>query len=290
MRKKITFTSALLGLACLVATGAQAEMTDPVIDRIKANNVLSIGYRETSIPFSYLDADQKPVGYSTDICLELAETVRRQLDLPDLDINWVPVNLQNRIPLVANGTVDISCESAVNTIGRQSQVDFSNPFFVSHTRLLVKSDSGVTELEDLVGERIALPMNSTPEKLIKSIIERDQLDIDIVSVKDNAEGFLMLSTGRADAYATDDILLFGLQGKAPDPSEYAVVGQALSHDSYGLLVQKNSTVFLTLVNATLARLSREGKLETLYDKWFTPMGIPLADDLRTSFALQAIPE
>jgi glutamate/aspartate transport system substrate-binding protein len=121
----------------------------------------------------------------------------------------VPVNLQNRIPLVANGTVDISCESAVNTIGRQAQVDFSSPFFISSTRLLVKSKSGIAELADLKGKSIALPINSVPERLIKSIIERDKLNIRIVPVRDNSEGFLALSTERVDAFSTDDILLFG---------------------------------------------------------------------------------
>ncbi|WP_246710240.1 amino acid ABC transporter substrate-binding protein [Martelella soudanensis] len=280
----------MMAASLFSSTFALAQSGDAVIDRIREKNAISIGYREASIPFSYIDDEGQPVGYSTDLCKEVAETVKTALDLPDLKIEWVPVNLQNRIPLVANGTVDISCESAVNTIGRQSQVDFSNPFFISHTRFLVKTGSGITELADLEDKSIALPINSVPERLIKSLIEKDNLNMRIVPVKDNSEGFLALQTGRADAFSTDDILLFGLKNKAVDPAAYEVVGKPLSYDSYGFLVQKNSTVFLTLVNATLARLSRDGELQALYARWFDPMGVPLSPDLATVFHVIAIPE
>lgn len=269
---------------------AQAQSSDGVLDRIRAKGAISIGYRDASIPFSFVDAQGKPQGYSTDICLEVAHTVKVALGLPDLQVKMVPVNLQNRIPLVANGTVDISCESAVNTIARQGQVDFSYPFFISHTRLLVKDKSGIGELKDLGGKVIALPINSVPERLIRSLIEKDKLNIRIVPVKDNAEGFLALSTDRVDAFATDDILLFGLRGKAPNPSDYKVVGAPLSYDYYGLLVQKNSTVFLSLVNATLSRMARDGRLQALYTKWFGPVGVPLSPDLETVFHVIAVPE
>jgi glutamate/aspartate transport system substrate-binding protein len=273
-----------------VIGAAHAQSTDAVVDRIREKGAISIGYRESSIPFSYIDGEGKPIGYSTDICLKVVDTVKDELGIEDLQVNWVPVNLQNRIPLVANGTVDISCESAVNTIGRQSQVDFSSPFFISQTRLLVKTESGIEELADLDGKSIALPINSVPERLIRSMIEEDNLNIRVLAVRDNSEGFLALSTDRVDAFSTDDILLFGLRSRAPSPEEYAVVGAGLSYDSYGLLVQKNSTVFLTLVNATLARLARDGQLEELYEKWFSPLDIPLSPALETAFNIIGVPE
>ncbi len=282
--------AAALCLLCATTTAAVAQSSDAVLDRIKKNNSISIGYREASIPFSYLDDARKPVGYSTDICLAVVEAVRKKLDLPNLAVNWVPVNLQNRVPLVANGTVDISCESAVNTIARQSQVDFSVPYFISHTRLLVKGGSSINEIEDLNRQVIALPINSVPERLIKAIIDDKKLDIKIVPVRDNSEGFLALSTGRADAFATDDILLFGLKKTASNPSDFKIVGRPLSFDSYGLLVQKNNTVFLSLVNATIARLIRAGTMQSLYDKWFNPLEVPLSADLATTFKILAIPE
>lgn len=277
-------------ICMLSASSAEAQSSDGVIDRIRSRGAISIGYRDSSIPFSYVDAQGKPQGYSNDICLEVAQTVKSAIGLTDLQIKMVPVNLQNRIPLVANGTVDISCESAVNTIARQSQVDFSYPFFISQTRLLVKSKSGIVELKDLDGKAIALPINSVPERLIKSLIEKDKLNVRVVAVKDNAEGFLALSTDRVDAFSTDDILLFGLRSKAPTPSDYSVVGAPLSYDSYGLLVQKNSTVFLSLVNATLSRMARDGRLQKLYEKWFVPIDVPLSPVLATVLKIIAIPE
>jgi glutamate/aspartate transport system substrate-binding protein len=273
-----------------VSVAAHAQSSDVVLDRIKKNGAISIGYREASIPFSYLDDARKPVGYSTDLCLKVADAVREKLAAPHLSVNWVPVNLGNRIPLVANGTVDISCESAVNTIARQSQVDFSVPFFISHTRLLVKLSAGIHEIEDIDGKAIALPINSVPERLIRAIIDEKKLKTRIVPVRDNSEGFLALSTGRADAFATDDVLLFGLKKSATNPSEYEVVGRPLSFDSYGLLVQKNSTVFLSLVNATMARLIRSGQMQSLYEKWFAPMDLPMSSDLATLLRIEAIPE
>jgi glutamate/aspartate transport system substrate-binding protein len=285
---KIFLASILLLQATVVVANAQSS--DAVLDRIKKNGAISIGYREASIPFSYLDDARKPIGYSTDICLKVVEAVREKLAMSELSVNWVPVNLQNRIPLVANGTVDISCESAVNTIARQSQVDFSVPFFISHTRLLVKSSSGIKEVEDLDGKAVALPINSVPERLIRALIDERKLNVRIVPVRDNSEGFLALSTGRADAFSTDDVLLFGLKKSAPNPTEYDVVGRSLSFDSYGLLVQKNSTVFLSLVNATMARLIRSGEMQSLYERWFAPLALPLSSDLSTLFMIEAIPE
>lgn len=291
MKRRILGLAAIgISLALGLAPAARAQATDAVIERIKARKAIAIGYREASIPFSYIDAQGKPTGYSTELCIRVAATVKTALGLPELEIKWVPVNLQNRIPLVANGTVDISCESAVNTIGRQAQVDFSSPFFVSSTRFLVKAKSGIAELADLDGKSIALPINSVPERLIKALIARDKLNIRIVPVRDNSEGFLALSTDRVDAFSTDDILLFGLRSKAPSPTDYAVVGKPLSYDSYGFLVQKNSTVFLSLVNATLARLAREGELARIYAIWFEPIGVPLSAPLATTFQIIAIPE
>jgi glutamate/aspartate transport system substrate-binding protein len=169
----------------MMTAAAYAQSSDGVLDRIRKNNAISIGYREASIPFSYLDDARKPIGYSTGICLAVVGAVRKRPELRNLEVRWVLVNLQNRVPLVVNGMVDISCESAVNTIARQSQVDFSAPYFISHTRLLVKVGSGVSEIEDLDGKVEALPVNSVPERLVKGIIEEQKLNTKVVPVRDN---------------------------------------------------------------------------------------------------------
>lgn len=282
---------ALLALIAVVhIPAARAQTSDAVLDRIKSKGAITLGYRETSIPFSYLNDDKKPVGYAIDLCMKVVADVKQRLKNPALKVDFVAVNPQNRIPLVANGTVDIECGSTVNTLGRQAQVDFSAPHFISTTRLLVRRNAGIREVEDLNGKAVALPINTTPERLVKSLIEAKKLQVRVVPVRDNAEGFLALSTGRADAFSTDDILLFGLRKSAPNPTDFEVVGRPLSFDPYGLMIQKNSTVFLSLVNATIARAARDGELKASYDTWFTPLQVPMSPDLVAAFKLAALPE
>lgn len=272
------------------ASPALAQSSDAVLDRIKSKGSITLGYRESSIPFSYLNDERKPVGYAMDLCMKVVEAVRQRLQLPALKTELIAVNPQNRIALVANGTVDLECGSTVNTLGRQAQVDFSAPHFISTTRLLVRRNGGVKEAEDLNGKAVALPINTTPERLIKGIIEAKKLNVRVVPVRDNAEGFLALSTGRVDAFSTDDILLFGLRKTAPNPNDYEVVGRSLSFDPYGLMLQKNSTVFLSLINATIARAVRSGDMRKSYDQWFEPLQVALSPDLAEAFKLTALPE
>ncbi|ADP13368.1 glutamate/aspartate periplasmic-binding protein 1 [Achromobacter xylosoxidans A8] len=280
-----------LGAVLLAGSvAAMAQSTDPILERIKAKGTITLGYRESSIPFSYLDDARKPVGYAMDLCMKVVDAVRQRLQMPALKVDYIAVNPQNRIALVANGTVDLECGSTVNSLGRQAQVDFSAPHFISTTRLLVRKGADIKEVEDLNGKAVALPINTTPERLIKALIEAKNLQVRIVPVRDNSEGFLALSTGRADAFSTDDILLYGLRKSAPTPVDFEVVGRPLSFDPYGLMLQKNSTVFLSLVNATIARSVRSGELNASYDKWFAPMGVPLSKDLAAAFKLAALPE
>ncbi|WP_088143556.1 amino acid ABC transporter substrate-binding protein [Achromobacter xylosoxidans] len=281
----------ILGAALLAGSAAAlAQSTDPILERIKAKGTITLGYRESSIPFSYLDDGRKPVGYAIDLCMKVVDSVRQRLQMPALKVDYIAVNPQNRIALVANGTVDLECGSTVNSLGRQAQVDFSAPHFISTTRLLVRKGADIKEVEDLDGKAVALPINTTPERLIKALIEAKKLQVRIVPVRDNSEGFLALSTGRADAFSTDDILLYGLRKSAPMPADFEVVGRPLSFDPYGLMLQKNSTVFLSLVNATIARGVRSGELNASYDKWFAPMSVPLSKDLAAAFKLAALPE
>ncbi|MGB3433508.1 amino acid ABC transporter substrate-binding protein [Achromobacter sp.] len=281
----------VLGAVLLAGSlAAMAQSTDPILERIKAKGTITLGYRESSIPFSYLDDARKPVGYAMDLCMKVVDAVRQRLQMPALKVDYIAVNPQNRIALVANGTVDLECGSTVNSLGRQAQVDFSAPHFISTTRLLVRKGADIKEVEDLNGKAVALPINTTPERLIKALIEAKNLQVRIVPVRDNSEGFLALSTGRADAFSTDDILLYGLRKSAPTPVDFEVVGRHLSFDPYGLMLQKNSTVFLSLVNATIARSVRSGELNASYEKWFAPMGVPLSKDLAAAFKLAALPE
>lgn len=280
----------VLAVTITASAPCAAQQSDAVLDRIKRNGSIAIGYREAASPFSSLDEQRNPAGYSIDLCMRVVAAVRSRLEAPQLAIKWIPVNPQNRIPLVSNGTVDLECGSTVNTLDRQRQVDFSYIPFAAATQLLVRRDGGIREIEDLDGKAIALPLATTPERLIRGLIEQKKLDVRIIPVRDNAEGFLALSTGRADAYATDNVLLYGLRQTARAPDDFAVVGRALDYSPYGFMVQKNSTVFLTLVNATLARAFRSGEADTLFQKWFGPLGFPKSDQIAAAFRVQSIPD
>lgn len=288
LRPRLAALVVILGLC--TTTPGHSQQSDAILDRIKSNGAIAIGYREAASPFSSLDEQRNPVGYSIDLCMRVVEAVRSRLNAQQLPIKWVPVNPQNRIALVANGTVDLECGSTVNTLERQKQVDFSYIPFAAATQLLVRKDGGVREVEDLDGKTVALPLATTPERLVRGIIEQKKLNVRVMPVRDNAEGFLALTTGRADAYATDNVLLYGLRRTARAPDDFAVVGRALDYSPYGFMVQKNSTVFLTLVNGTLARAFRTGEADALFEKWFGPLGFPKSDLVTAAFRVQSIPE
>jgi glutamate/aspartate transport system substrate-binding protein len=186
---------------------AQAQTADAAIARIKHHGEVVIGYRQSSIPFSYLDANQKPVGYTIDLCLAAVQTLKQQLGLPNLTVKFVAVDLSTIIPLLQNGSIDMECGSTVHTLKRSAQVDFSFVTAAASDQLLVKENSSVKEIEDLAGKTVAVPAGSTNAALVQSINANKKLGMRVVFVKDQAEGFLTLSTGRADAYVSDNVIL-----------------------------------------------------------------------------------
>ncbi len=284
-------TLALAGLLALAGWhGAASAQLSGALKRIADTGTITIGHRESSVPFSYIGPDQKPVGYSIDLCLEIVEAVKQEIGRDTLEIKWVPVNPQTRIPLMANGTLQLECGSTTNTLTRQKQVDYSYVTFVTGTKLLVKADAGIQSIEDMAGKKIALAQGTTNERAIKAIIKDTGLDLDVLSVKDHAQGFLALETDRVDAYSTDHILLHGLIAKAKSPDQYEVVGKFLSYDPYAIMVPRNDSAFRLVVNRTLARLFRDAEIEALYNKWFEPLKVPVTDLLIAAFILQAVPE
>ena len=270
------------------STGAQ-ELTG-TLKKIKDGGAISLGIRETSVPFSYLDDKQVVVGYSIDLCMKVVEAIKAELNLPKLEVKQVPVISQTRIPLVANGTVDLECGSTTNTFTRQKQAEFSAVTFIDGTRLLVKSKSGIKEVEDLKGKTISVSQGTTNERVIKQLSDKMNLGIKVLNVKDHGEGFLVLESGRVDANVSDGIQLAGLRAKARNPSEYAVVGRNLSFEPFGLMFRRNDTDFKLVVNRALAQLFRSGEIEKIYNKWFEPLGMPVNDAMRAAFSMQALPE
>lgn len=285
--------AALIAGAALAALASplQAQQLGPTLADIEQTGVVTIGHRESSVPFSYIGNDEKPVGYTIDICLEVVEAIKAEIGADELRIRWVPVTPQTRIPLMANGTLDLECGSTTNTLTRQQQVDYSFVTYITGTKLLVKKNTGIGDVRDLEGRVIALAQGTTNERAVKEAIAELGLEnVRVLSVKDHAEGFLTLETGRADAYSTDDILLYGLIAKAKNPGDYAVVGDFLSYDPYAIMLPQNDSRFRLVVNRKLAELYRSKRIISIYNRWFEPMGVPASDMLRANFRIHALPE
>ncbi|NLD55955.1 MAG: amino acid ABC transporter substrate-binding protein [Burkholderiaceae bacterium] len=292
--KLLSFASAVMFLAASPLPAHADAGDSPTLKRIAERGMVSIGHRETSIPFSYMDQSGKPIGYSIDICMKIVDAVRAQLGKPDLGVKMVPVTGQTRIPLLANGTIDIECGSTTNNLTRQRQVSYLQTTFITGTKIAVRKDSGVKEIEDLKGKIIGVASGTTNEKAIKDHIAENRLDIKITHVKDHSQGWLALETGRVDAYGSDDVLLYGLISKSKAPDGYAVVGRYLSFDPYAIMVPRNDDTFQRLGTAVLSELMRSGELEKMYNKWFSPgptdIKMPMSDTLKTAFQIQALPE
>lgn len=284
-----TLIAAALGLS--FPLGAAAQEFGPTLQRIKERGTITIGHRESSVPFSYIGDDQEPVGYTIDICMHVVDAIEDKIGEDELDIRWVAVTPQTRLGLIANGTIDMECGSTTNNLTRQEQVDYAYITYITGTKLLTKKGNGIEGVEDLSGNTIALAQGTTNERAVKEAIdERNIEDVDILSVKDHGEGFLALRTDRVDAYSTDDILLFGLIEKSKNPDDYKVVGEFLSYDPYAIMVPQNDSEFRLVVNKALANLFRSGQINEIYNDWFEPMGVPMSDALKDSIRLHTLPE
>ena len=277
------------GLLSLAAIPAQAQELTGTLKKIADSGEIVVGHRESSVPFAYLDENQKPIGYSIDICMKIVEALGKTVG-KELNVRLVPVNPQTRIPLLANGTINLECGSTTNNLTRQQQVSYLPTTFITGTKLLVKKDAGISSIDDMEGKTIALAQGTTNERAIKAYIESKGMKVDILPVKDHAEGFLALETDRVDAYSTDHILLFGLISKAKSPDDYTVVGDFLSFDPYAIMVPRNEADYELEATKAVAALFRSGEIEKIYSKWFDPLGVPLDSTLKTAFQIQALPE
>lgn len=253
----------LIAVFALIISGVHAQDLTGTLKKIKESNTIALGTRDTSLPFSYLDNKQQPIGYSIDLCNKIVDAIKSELNLPNLQVKLIPVISQTRVPLVSNGTVDLECGSTTNTLTRQKQVEFSHITFVGGTRLLVKANSGIKEVEDLKGKTISVSQGTTNERIIKSISEQKQLGIKILNVKDHGEGFIALETGRVQANVSDDIQLLALAANAKRPQDFAVVGRQLSYEPFGLMFRRGDADFKLMVNKTLSGLFRSGEIENL---------------------------
>ena len=274
----------------LVATGsASAQELYGTLKKVKESGVFTIGHRESSYPFAYYDEKGKPVGFAVELCERIAEAVKKELKMPGLQVKYLAVNSQTRIPLITNGTIDIECGSTTNNLTRQQQVDFTHITYVTGTRLLINKKTGIKEVEDLNGKVAGVAQGTTNERIIRGLIDKLKLNTKLLYVKDHSEGMLALETDRIDAYVHDEVGEFALLAKSKKKDELAVVGRLLSFDPYGLMVRRDDSAFRLVANRTLSDLFRSGEIKTIFKKWFDPVGIPMSEDVRMVFKLQALP-
>lgn len=285
MRKLVAI---VLGVATAALATSSLAADGPVLTKIEKEGVVRIGHREASVPFSYLDNDRKTIGYSIDLCLEIVSEIKKEIGGKDIKVEYVPVTPQTRIALVANGTVDLECGSTTNNLQRQKQVAFSPVIFVTGTRLLVPGKSKVAQVEDLNGQVVAVAQGAANEKAVADAAAAAKINIKFLYVKDIAEGLLAVKTNRADALASDDILLFGLIHKAGTPDEYKVIGRLLSYEPYGIMMRRDDPAFQLVVRTKLAELYRTKKVDQIYDKWFKPIGVPMSEQFRAARELEGL--
>ena len=275
----------------LVTSQAGAQEFYGTLKKIKETNTITVGHREASIPFSYYDDKKQPIGYAMDLCAKVVDEIKKVIKAPDLQVKYLPVNAQTRIPLMVNGTVNIECGSTTNTLGRTHQIDFSAIYFTTATRMLTRKSGNFKEIEDFKGKSIGLSVGSTNERVVKALIDAGKVkDVRILNLKDHAEALVALETDRIDGYASDDIVLYGLISKSRIKNELEVVGRNLSYEPYGLMLPRDDSAYRLVVNRTLAELFRSGEIEKMYAKWFDPLGVPINPLLKAAFELQALPE
>ena len=277
-------------LGALLAAPASAQTVDAIVTKLRASNTLTMGYRETLLPTSYLDENKKPTGYAVEMCHRIIDDVKKELKLPDIKVNYVPVTIQTRQALVANGTIDIECGGTVNTFGRNKQVDFSPVSYVAASQLLVLKKSGIADFKDLNGKIVAVATGGSSEPELKHIIEENKLNVRVLTVNDHAAGLIAVESRRADAYFNDNAAFFSLikQSKAPD--NLAVVGPEYGYSPQGFMVPKNNPTFLWIVNHSMGQMFKSGEAEKIYNKWFGPFGATVGPKLKAAWETFSYPE
>ena len=294
MKRFLRLMTALIAGAALSSigmTGTALAQDGGTLKKIRDTGVIKIGNRDASIPFSYLDDDQKPIGYSVDICLKIADAIKANLKMPNLKVEFVPVTSQTRIPILTGGNIDLECGSTTNSVERQKQVAFAPTYFVTGTKIVVKKSSGIKSYDDLKGKNVVFTQGTTNERAMKAYNDEKKLGINFIPSKDHAESFLAVETGRAVAFPMDDILLYSLVASAKTPGDYVVLGEFLSDDPYAIMLRKDDAEFKKLVDTTVATLYKSGEINKIYAKWFQskipPKGInlsfPMAEGLRAAF-------
>ena len=271
----------------LAQEGSQPAEPIDTLKRIRDSGAITIGVREASVPFSFVDAQKQPQGYSIDLCLRIADAVKNELRLPRLDVRFLPVTSSNRIPMVKDGKVDLECGSTTNTRDRQKDVAFAYTTFVAGIKMLAKKSSNISSIEDLRGKTVVVTKGTTSEKMLKQMNEDRVLKLTILETTDHNESFAAVADGRAVAFPMDDILLYGLISKASKPDDFAVVGRYLSVEPYGIMLRKDDPAFERIVDKTLNDLFQSGEVKRIYARWFSTreLTVPMNQYLKEAFVI-----
>ena len=279
--------------AVCVAAAVSAQDLTGTLKKIKDTGAITIGYRESSIPFSYLDDKQQPIGYAMDLCRKIVEAVKADLKMPNLKENLQPVTSSNRIPLLQNGTIDLECGSTTNSVDRQKQVAFGPTYFVINVTAAVRKDSGIKNLADLNGKTISTTAGTTSVPLLRQYDKTKNAEIKSIDAKDHAESFLLMSQGRTSAFVMDDILLAGLIANSSNPGDYMILtNESLRTEPYSMMLRRDDPQFKALVDKTIGGVMKSGEINQIYAKWFTspipPKGVninfPQTPAIKEAFA------
>jgi glutamate/aspartate transport system substrate-binding protein len=287
----MTLTHKILG-ALVIAGAASGAMAQGTLEKIKSAGSITVGHRDASIPFAYLDDKQQPIGYSMDLCAKIVDAVKAELKMPDLKVVLQPVTSATRIPLLANGTIDLECGSTTNNAERQKQIAYTMTSFVTANRFISKKADNLKTLADLKGKTVVSTSGTTNIKQITELNAEKNLGINILAAKDHAESFLMVDTGRASAFVMDDILLAGLAANHSNPGQWQVSSEALSVEPYAIMLRKDDPAFKKVVDGAMTALMKSGEINKIYAKWFLspipPKGInlniPMSDSLKKVIA------
>ena len=264
MKSRFALVAALAAFAVALPAAAQ----EGTLKKIKDSGAITIGHRDASLPFSYYDDKQQPIGYAMDLCAKIVDAVKAELKMPNLKTNYQLVTSANRIPLMANGTIDLECGSTTNNVARQEQVWFANTHFVTANRWVSKKSAKLKTLQDLKGKTIVSTAGTTNIKQITEINAAQNLGMNIISANGHPEAFQMVETGRAVAFVMDDILLAGLAAQSRSPKDYEISSVALSVEPYGIMVRKDDKAFKDVADKALSQVYKSGQINAIYSKWF----------------------
>ena len=286
--KFVRIALAFFAIFTMTITGAMAD----TLEKAKTTGKFTLAYRESSIPFSYLGEDGKPLGFGWEMCKLIAEEVKKQTGRKDLVVESQAVTSQNRIPLIQNGTVDVECGSTTNNSERGKQVTFAINYFYTGTRFLVKADSGIKSINDLKGKKVVSTTGTTNYQILRNLNDEKKYGFELLGAKDHADALLMVESGMANAFGMDDILLYGLKASSKESAKLAVVGESIQVEPYAIMFRKDDPKFQALVNKVITNSMKSGEFEKAYKKWFqtnippknvnlnAPMSKELKDNLK----------